>query len=403
MDGGAEFLLTSLTAPAYRRAMTIAEILANEELRRHEFPVAREKVFLAHAGVCSLPRRAAEAITDYTRMACEHDQEEAYAAEKILQARQSAARLLNASPEEIALVGPTSLALSFVATGLRFRRGDNVLIYQDDYPSNVYPWMSLAGSGVQVRFLNIRELGRIRMIDVLGQVDENTRLVALASCHFVAGWRIELAAIGAALRKRGVLFCVDGIQTLGAFPTTVEHVDFLAADAHKWLLGPCSAGVLYVRKELHDRLYPAVFGWHNVRCPDFVAQETITFRSDARRYEAGSANLLGLAGMHAAMELLLELGVEEIAAELLRKRAWLIPALQGKGCEVLQAAAPAVNASGIVTFHKPGADMPALHRQLTDAGIITSLRADRTGRRYIRLSPHFYNTDAELARVVEMM
>jgi selenocysteine lyase/cysteine desulfurase len=383
--------------------MTIAEILANEELRRHEFPVVREKVFLAHAGVCSLPRRAAEAITDYTRLASEQDQEEAYALEKITQARHAAARLLNACPEEIALVGPTSLALSFIASGLRWRKGDNVLIYQDDYPSNVYPWMALARSGVQVRLLNIRELGRIRMIDVLGQVDENTRLVALASCHFVAGWRLELAAIGAALRKRGILFCVDGIQTLGAFPTTVEHVDFLAADAHKWLLGPCAAGVLYVRKELQDRLHPTVFGWHNVRCPDFVAQEEIAFRPDARRYEAGSANLLGLAGMHAAMELLLELGVENIAAELLRKRAWLVPALQAKGCEVLQAAAPAANASGIITFHRPGGDMPASHRNLTEAGIITSLRADRTGRRYLRLSPHFYNTDAELARVVEMV
>ncbi len=383
--------------------MTIAEILANEELRRNEFPVVREKVFLAHAGVCSLPRRAAEAITDYTRLASEHDQEEVYALEKITQARHAAARLLNACPEEIALVGPTSLALSFIASGLRWRKGDNILIYQDDYPSNVYPWMALAASGVQVRLLNIRELGRIRMIDVLGQVDENTRLVALASCHFVAGWRLELAAIGTALRKRGILFCVDGIQTLGAFPTTVEHVDFLAADAHKWLLGPCAAGVLYVRKELQDRLHPTVFGWHNVRCPDFVAQEEIAFRPDARRYEAGSANLLGLAGMHAAMELLLELGVENIAAELLRKRAWLVPALQAKGCEVLQAAAPAANASGIITFLKLGGDMPALHRTLAEAGIITSLRSDRAGRRYIRLSPHFYNTDAELARVVEMV
>ena len=381
--------------------MTIAEILANEELRRHEFPVVRERVFLAHAGVCSLPRRAAQAITDYTRLASEHDQEEAYAAEKITQARHAAARLLNACPEEIALVGPTSLALSFIASGLRWRKGDNILIYQDDYPSNVYPWMALAGSGVEVRLLNIRELGRIRMIDVLGQVDENTRLVALATCHFVAGWRLELAAIGAALRKRGILFCVDGIQSLGAFPTTVEHVDFLAADAHKWLLGPCAAGVLYVRKELQDRLRPTVFGWHNVRCPDFVAQEEIAFRPDARRYEAGSANLLGLAGMHAAMELLLAIGVDNVAAELLRKRTWLVPALQAKGYEVLQAAAPAAHASGIITFHRPGADMAALHRKLTEAGIITSLRADRAGRRFIRLSPHFYNTDAELARVVE--
>jgi selenocysteine lyase/cysteine desulfurase len=293
--------------------------------------------------------------------------------------------------------------LSLVAAGLRFRKGENILVYQDDYPSNVYPWMALAERGVQVRFLNLHSLGRIRQVDVQGQVDENTRLVALASCHFVAGWRIDLAGIGAFLRGRQILFCVDGIQTLGAFPTTVEHIDFLAADAHKWLLGPCAAGVLYVRHELQERLQPVVHGWHNVRCPDFVTQEHLVFRTDARRYEAGSANLLGLAGMSAAMELLLEVGIENIAAELLRKRAWLVPALQGRGCTVLHPGAPAAHASGIVTFFKPGGDMPALHRKFSESGIVTSLRMDRAGQRYIRLSPHFYNSDAELQRLVELI
>jgi cysteine desulfurase/selenocysteine lyase len=196
---------------------------------------------------------------------------------------------------------------------------------------------------------------------------------------------------------------VDGIQTLGAFPTMVEQVDFLAADAHKWLLGPCAAGVLYVRKAVQDRLRPAVFGWHNVRCPNFVAQDQLVHPSDARRYEAGSANLMGLAGLEAALELILEIGIENIAAELLRQRAWLVPALQAKGYTVLQADAPPQHASGIVTFWKPDTDLPALHERLTSSGMHTSLRADRAGQRYLRLSPHFYNTDAELRRVVDAL
>src|SRR5690349_19648600 len=180
--------------------------------------------------------------------------------------------------------------------------------------------MSLAQRCERDRFLNLRELGRIRKIDVEGQVDESTRLVALASCHFMAGWRIDLPAIGQFLRPRNILFCVDRIQTVGAFPTLVEHVDFLAADAHKWLLGPLAAGIFYVRKEVQDRLRPTVFGWHNVRCPNYVAQEAIAHPPDARRYEAGSANLAGLAGLEAALQLLQEIGIETIAAELLRKR-----------------------------------------------------------------------------------
>ena len=384
--------------------MTLTELFANEELRRSEFPVTRDKIFLAHAGVCPLPQRVAGAVSECVHGSTLGDQE-AFVIHRLNDARKLGAQLLNCQPEEIALVGPTSLGLSFVAAGLKFRKGDNVLIYHDDYPSNVYPWMALAERGVEVRLLNTRGLGVIRPQDVMGQVDENTRLVALASCHFISGYRLDHQAIGRFLRGRGILFCLDAIQTLGAFPTTVEHVDFLAADAHKWLLGPCGAGLLYVRRELQEKLNPPVYGWHNVRNPNFVAQEQIVFRNGAAKYEAGTHNLLGLVGLIAAMELALEIDVPSggIAAELLRKRAMLVPALQAKGFTVLNADAKPENASGIISFHHPGQDLARLHQKLTDGGVVTSLRLDRKGQNYIRLSPHFYNTDRELQRMLELL
>ncbi len=381
--------------------MTLTGLLANEELRRSEFPVVCDKIFLAHAGVCPLPQRVATAVSQCAENATLGDQE-AFVIHRLNEARQLGARLLHCQPDEVALVGPTSLGLSFVAAGLNFRKGDNVLIYHDDYPSNVYPWMALAERGVEVRLLNTRSLGVIRPQDVMGQVDENTRLVALASCHFISGYRLDHQAIGKFLRERGILFCLDAIQTLGAFPTTVEHVDFLAADAHKWLLGPCGAGLLYVRRELQEKLNPPVYGWHNVRNPNFVAQEQIVFRSGAAKYEAGTHNLLGLVGLIAAMELVLEIGVENIAAELLRKRAGLVPALQAKGFTVLNADAKPGNASGIVSFHQPGKDLAALHKLLTEAGVVTSVRTDRKGQNHLRLAPHFYNTDHELQRLLAL-
>jgi cysteine desulfurase/selenocysteine lyase len=384
--------------------MTLPELLANEELRQHEFPVTRDKIFLAHAGDCPLPRRVAEAVSSYAHAASAGDQEAIIYPGVLDKGRQLAARLLHSQPEEIALVGPTSLALSYVAAGLNFRKHDNILIYFDDYPSNVYPWMALAERGVQVRLINTRELGVIRPIDVMGQVDEQTRLVALASCHFVTGTRLDYQAIGKFLRERKILFCLDGIQTLGAFPTTVEHVDFLAADAHKWLLGPCAAGLMYVRHDLQEKVRPQIYGWNNVRCPNFSAQEQIVFHKNAQRFEAGTHNLLGIVGLNAAMELILEIGVDAIAAELLRKRAWLVPAIEAKGYQVLGAKAAPAASSGIVTFHHTEqSKLLALSEKLTAANIITSLRADRQGRRYIRLSPHFYNTDAELQRVIEIL
>lgn len=380
--------------------MTISEILSDEALRQREFPVTRGKTFLAHAGVCPLPARVANAISAYAQQSTLGDQETLIPAFRMDTTRELAARLLHAKASEIAFVGPTSLALSFISSGLQFKRHNNVVVYYDDYPSNVYPWMALFHKGVEVRFLNIREVGKIRPADVIGQVDEQTRVVALASNHFVTGYRIDLNAIGAALHDRGILFCVDGIQTLGAFPTTVENVDFLAADAHKWMLGPCGAGILFVRESLQESLRPQVHGWNNVQCPDFIAQPELAYQPGGRRYEAGSANILGLVGLHAALELIEEIGVDNIAAELVRKREWLVPAILETGFKVLNTNVPPSATSSIISLYHTERDMAALHRTLEEAKIITSLRSTRHGHKYVRLSPHYYNTDEELHKLI---
>ncbi len=199
---------------------------------------------------------------------------------RIDDARRAGAQLLNCQPDEVSLVGPTSLALSFVAAGLNFRKGDNILIYHDDYPSNVYPWMALAEKGVKVRLMNIRNLGVIRKVDVMGQVDEDTKLVALASNHFISGHRLEQRCHRQVFAFSTAGFCSPSTPSRRSarFTTTVENVDFLAADAHKWLLGPCGAGVFYVKKDLQEKLEPAHLRLAQfIRNPNFVAQNTIEF------------------------------------------------------------------------------------------------------------------------------
>jgi cysteine desulfurase/selenocysteine lyase len=383
--------------------MTIPELHAQEELRRREFPVVEKSTFLAHAAVCPLPRRVAQAIADSAQAASLGDQDATQAPGLVADVRARAARLIGAQPSEIALVGPTSLGLSFVAAGLPFRKGDNVLVYFDDYPSNVYPWLALSERGVEVRFLNVRELGKVRLVDVQGQVDEHTRLVALSSGHYLTGWRLNIEAIGKFLNSRNILFCLDAIQTLGAFPVSVKHVDFLAADAHKWLLGPCAAGILFVKQDLQAKLQPVVHGWKNVKSPGHLTQDELVYRTDARRYEAGSLNLLGLAGLRAALELVEEIGVPAIAEELLRQRARVVPALQAKGYTVLQPDLHADNAGATISFHREGTDLAALHQQLQAAGVITSLRSLPGGQAVLRISPHYYNTDAEVDRALELL
>ena len=383
--------------------MTLDDILKDETLRQSEFPVARNRIFLAHAGDCPLPARAAEAIRTYAAAATLDDQEKPIFPQLLAETRVSASRLLGVGSDEVAMVGPTSLGLNLVASGFPFRRGDNIVVYFDDYPSNVYPWMALADRGVTVRFLHARAWGRVAPLDILEQIDEETRLVAMSSCHFITGWRLDYADLAKRLDERGIAFCLDGIQTIGAFPTPLKHVAFMAADAHKWMLGPCGAGLFYVRKDWQERLKPTILGWNNVRCPGFVAREKLEFRTGAHRYEAGSYNWMGMAGMKASMDLLNEVGVEAIGRELIRKRGILAQGLVKLGLDVVEPDMGPKNASGIVSFRDGSRPLAPLHAALAERGIITSLRENRAGIEWIRLSPHFYNTDAELNRFLEVI
>ena len=371
----------------------------DEAQRRELFPVCREKIFLAHAGVTALPKCVADAVCDYTRRSSENHQEFGDVLRDVKRARRVCADLIGAEPEEIALLGPTSLGLSLFANGLPWREGDEVLCYHGDYPANVYPWIELRRRGVIVRYLEPERPGEITPVLVERALTPRTRLVALGSAHFFTGYRIDVDGIGRLLRGRGVLFSLDAIQTLGAFPTSVEHVDFLSADAHKWLLGPLAIGIVYVRREHFELLRPTLLGAWNVVSPNFIAQEEIEFVRTAQRYEPGVLNVAGVYGLMAALELLASHGLDAIAARLLELKAHLLAQLDALGFEILGPRdGPA--ATGITTFRHPRTSCAPLFAALEKAGVIASLRHDREGRDYLRFSPHFYNTEAEIDRAV---
>ena len=307
------------------------DLVDNEEKRRAAFPICRNKIFMAHAAVTALPRVVADAVIRFTEESAANFENFAALLKSIQEARASAANLIGSSPEEIALIGPTSLGLSLFANGIDWRPGDEVICYLDDYPANVYPWLNLRSRGVTVRLLQPAETGALTPELVADALTPRTRLVALASCNFVSGYRIDLNAIGKLLREKEILFSVDAIQTLGAFPTTVEYVDFLSADAHKWMLGPLAIGIVYVRKECFDLCRPTLLGSWNVKAPGFVAQEEIEFQPTAQRYEPGAMNVMGIFGMKAAIDLLLDIGIPRVADRILTITARLAGGLQRFG------------------------------------------------------------------------
>jgi selenocysteine lyase/cysteine desulfurase len=373
------------------------------ETERHAlFPITREKIFFAHAAVTALPQPVVDAEVKYLRRCAADPQEIAETLRDFQRARRLCAEFIDASPEEIALLGPTSLGLSLFANGIAWREGDEVLCYHGDYPANVYPWIDLRRRGVIVRYLEPERPGEITPELVATSLSERTRLVALASCHFFTGYRIDVDAIGQLLHARGILFSLDAIQTLGAFPLSMRHVDFMSADAHKWLLGPLAIGIVCVKKEQFETVRPTLLGAWNVVSPHFNAQNEIAFVPTAQRYEPGVLNTSGIYGMMAALELFRSTGMERVAARILELKRHLVGQLEPLGFRI-HGVSEGPAASGITTFHHESRSATELFKKLEAAHVISSLRHDREGRDYIRVSPHYYNTEEEIDRVVEVL
>lgn len=378
-------------------------VFASEEERQAAFPVVEQGIFLAHAGVTVLPRCAADAMRAHAEASCVRHQEFGDVLRDVMKTRELCASVIGASADEIALLGPTSLGLSLFANGIAWEEGDEVVCYGDDYPSNVYPWAALGSRGVVVKYLEPEIPGAITPELVAEALTPRTRLVALASCHFLSGRRIDVDAIGRLLHERGVMFSLDAIQTVGAAPLSVAHVDFLSADAHKWMLGPLAIGIVYVAKRHFETCRPTLLGAWNVKSPDFIAQREIVFEPTARRYEPGVLNITGMYGMKASLGLLQETGLDNVERSILSARDHLESLLREVGFEFLSPDAGDPLRSGILTVRHPSKPTEELFVALEEEGITASHRMNRAGEQWLRFSPHFYNTLEEMDRVAGVL
>jgi cysteine desulfurase/selenocysteine lyase len=381
---------------------TALDMTEDEELRRREFPICARKIYLAHAADAPLPRRVADAMHASIDDASKNEKLFDESLAIIAETRDVLARFLGADTDEISLTGPTSSGLSVIATGIDWRRDDEVICYLDEYPANVYPWLALQRRGVRVVFVETPKLGEITPEFVERTFTERTKLVALASANFCSGYRIDVDAIGALCHARGALFCLDGIQTLGAFAISLRQVDFLSAGAQKWMLGPSGAGILFVRKSCRDLVWPNIVGGWNVQSPNFIAQPQIDFAAGGQKFEPGAYSYVPIAGMSAAVTLLTEVGLKRISARILELTAALREKIGSADFEFLSPN-DEQHRSGIVTFRHPRVTSEAFAEALTKNDIVVSLRHDRQGRGWLRISPHFYNTEAEIDRVAALL
>jgi selenocysteine lyase/cysteine desulfurase len=363
---------------------------------RAEMPITRRWAFFDHAAVAPMTGRGQRALAAWaTEMAENGDVHEHRWVERVEQVRRLACRLINADPLDIAFVKNTSEGIGIVAEGFPWKPGDNVVTAAEEYPANIYPWMNLADKGVELRRVPSHD-GRLWLDDLRAAMDARTRLVSLSFVEFASGFRNDLEAVGTLCRERGMYFFVDAIQGLGVLPLDVQRtpIDFLAADGHKWLLGPEGAGIFFIRRELIDLFRPVGIGWNSVIGSRDFSRIDFRLKPHAGRWESGSLNVAGITALGASLELLLEIGIPAIAQRVFELTDYLCDRAQQTGIQIFSSRRPG-DKSGIVSLIVPGADVRALVRRCRDAGIVINQRGGR-----LRVSPHCYNAVEEIDRLL---
>jgi selenocysteine lyase/cysteine desulfurase len=307
--------------------------------------------------------------------------------------------LINADETEIAFLKNTSEGLSLVAEGYPWRPGDSVVMFGGEFPANVYPWLHLESRGVTVRTVAPVERGRIRLEDIAAAIDDTTRLLSLSHVQYASGFRSDVAAVGRLCRERGVLFCLDAIQGLGVFPVDVQamHVDFLAADGHKWLVSPEGAAIFYCRQEHVETLRPTSIGWKSVVNHGDFAHIDFRLQRGATRFECGTMNVPGIVGLGASLQLFTEVGVETIRDRVREITDYLVQRLPEVGARVYGLRG-ADEWSGIVSFELPGQDPKAVKQRCLERKVVISYRDGR-----LRASPHFYNNREDIDALIDAL
>lgn len=356
-----------------------------------------------HAGVSPMSERGRAAVEAMAGHLTHKPLTTPLAMEEADRLRESLARLFNCSADGVAITRSTAHGISLLASGLDWQPGDNVVGARGEYPANVYPWVALEARGVEFR-MAANDGGRVTPESVLELVDARTRVVALSHVEFWNGYRVDIETIGAECRRRGVILAVDAIQSAGALRLDLSRlpIDYAAAGSYKWLLGPQGIGFAWCHPDLLPRIRPVLVGTASVkdRMNYFsYATDRVDFEDSARRLEEGSPSLLDVAAFGAAVDLFLEVGPEVVERRVLALARRLAEGLDRHGFEVIGPwPREEREQSGIVSFKKPGAPPQEILRDLQASRIVGRIHSD-----FVRLSPHFYNTEHEVDRVIEVL
>ncbi len=366
---------------------------------RRQMPSSVQWACFDHAAVAPLSGPAREAIVPWANDLAENGAANwPRWAERIETTRRRGAAMIGAETDEGALVRSTTEGINFVAEGFPWRPGDNVVVPVDEFPSNLYPWMHLADRGVETRRVPV-EQGRVSLDALAAACNERTRIIAISWVGYASGWRNDLDALVELAHSRGALLFLDAIQGLGVFPLDVRRtsVDFLAADGHKWLLGPEGAGLFYLRREHLDLLRAVGVGWNSVVQTLDFSNINLAIKPAAGRYEGGTYNMAGFAALGASLELFARYPSAEVAARVLHVTDEVCRRLNDLGADVASCRDEG-RASGIVAFDLLGRNPAEVRKRCRERHVLLSCRGGR-----LRVSPHAYNDEDDIDRLVEAL
>lgn len=366
-----------------------------------EFPLDDSIIYLNHAAVAPWPLRTAAAVRQFAEenIARGADRYPAWLAREA-ELRRQCQRLINApSADDIALVKNTSEGLSFVAAGLDWRPGDEIVTSNEEFPSNRIVWEALADRGVKLVEVDLHGADTYPEAALQAACNERTRLLAISSVQFASGLRVDLERLGKFCKQEGVLFCVDAIQSLGAltFDARACEADFVTADGHKWMLGPEGLGLFYVKPAVREQLRLFEYGWHMTEHPGDYDTRTWRPSPTATRFECGSSNMLGIHALSASLSLLLEVGIEEVQAGVLANAEYLFGLIDDEPRLRLKTSREEGRYAGIVTFTMVDGDNDKAFQALRQQGVVCALRGGG-----IRFSAHFYTDHERLDRAVAL-
>ncbi|MBI1382029.1 MAG: aminotransferase class V-fold PLP-dependent enzyme [Planctomycetaceae bacterium] len=375
------------------------------------FPRLGAAAYLAHAAISPASSRVEARVMEEVRLVAERGLGAiGVLLETAEEARTGFAALIGAHPQDVAVLANTSTAAAAIATAIPWRAGDRIVLFEDEFPANVTPWQAAgARHGLEVVHLPIAPFAESHAAG-LEQVERElrrggVRLVAVSAVQFQTGLAMPVAELGALARHYGAELFVDAIQAVGARPIDVvtSGAHYLAAGAHKWLMGQLGTAFLWVEAEAAKGLTPAVVGWTSHESPDAfligpASELTIDrpLRRGARVFEAGVLNHLGLAAAAAGMGPMLELGTRPIHDHVQHYHDLVEPALVELGFRSLRAAEPAARSAILALSPPRGVDAAAFSRELGELGIGTSAPCG-----YLRVAPHWPNSADELDAVLE--